>query len=82
MTDEEILSELAQILVEIAGVDAAEVQPDSVFGSELDVDSLLMVEILVAIEQRFSIVLPEAGPGELVCVADLLRLVTERLVAA
>ena len=48
MTDQEILSGLAEIIEEIAGTPADEVTPGEDFVDDLDIDSLSMVEIAVA----------------------------------
>ena len=52
LTQEEILADLAEIVEEVAGVDKDEVQMDKSFTGDLDVDSLTMVEVVVAAEGR------------------------------
>ena len=47
-TTEEIRADLAEIVNEVAGVDADDVQLDKAFVDDLDVDSLSMVEVVVA----------------------------------
>jgi acyl carrier protein len=53
VSNEEILPVLAEIIEEIAGVDAAEVTPEKSFLDDLDIDSLSMVEIVVLAEDKF-----------------------------
>jgi len=55
----DIQTDLASIVEEVAGVDAADVQPDKSFVDDLDVDSLSMVEIVVAAEEKFGVRIPD-----------------------
>ena len=50
-TQQEILSGLAEIVNEVAGVPAADVQLEKSFVDDLDIDSLSMVEVVVAAEE-------------------------------
>ena len=54
-TTEEIRADLAEIVNEVAGVDADDVQLDKAFVDDLDVDSLSMVEVVVACEEKFGV---------------------------
>ncbi len=58
-TTEEIRARLAEIVNDVAGVDAAEVQLDKSFTDDLDVDSLAMVEIIVGVEVVFGVTIPD-----------------------
>ena len=66
----EIQSDLATIVEEIAGVPAADVQPDKEFIADLDVDSLSMVEIVVAAEEKFGVRIPDDEVKNLRTVGD------------
>ena len=59
MTEQEILAGLGEIVEEIAGVPAAEVTPDKTFVDDLDIDSLSMVEIAVAAQDKFGVEIPD-----------------------
>ena len=63
-TTEEIRSDLADIVNEVAGVDADDVQLDKSFVDDLDVDSLSMVEVVVAAEEKFSVRIPDDAVKE------------------
>ena len=69
-TKTDILTDLATIVEEIAGVDAAEVQLDKEFIGDLDVDSLSMVEIVVAAEEKFGVRIPDNDVKNLKTVGD------------
>ena len=66
----EIQAELATIVEEVAGVPASTVQPDKEFISDLDVDSLSMVEIVVAAEEKFGVTIPDDEVKNLRTVGD------------
>ena len=58
-TQQEILSGLAEIVNEVAGVPVEDVQMDKSFIDDLDIDSLSMVEVVVAAEERFNVKIPD-----------------------
>jgi acyl carrier protein len=69
----EIQADLATIVEEIAGVPAADVQPDKEFIADLDVDSLSMVEIVVAAEEKFGVRIPDDQVKNLRTVGDAVN---------
>lgn len=70
MSNPEILSGLAEIVEEVAGVSASEVTADKSFTDDLDIDSLSMVEIAVQAEDRFGVRIPDDELANLKTVAD------------
>ncbi|MEY9965366.1 acyl carrier protein [Streptacidiphilus sp. MAP12-16] len=66
----EVLSGLAEIVNEIAGIPAEDVELDKSFTDDLDVDSLSMVEVVVAAEERFSVKIPDDEVKNLKTVGD------------
>ena len=75
MTEQEILSGLADIIEEIAGVPADEVTPDKTFVDDLDIDSLSMVEIAVAAQDKFGVEIPDEQLKDLKTVQDVVNFV-------
>lgn len=64
MPQDEILAGLAEILEEVAGVSRAEVTADSTFADDLHVDSMSMVEVVVAAEDKFGVrIVDDDVPG-------------------
>jgi acyl carrier protein len=53
------LSAFTAIVVDVLQVDAAAVTLDAKFGDDLEADSLDLVELMMAIEERFDIEIPE-----------------------
>ena len=77
MTDQEILSGLAEIIEEIADVPANEVTPDKSFVDDLDIDSLSMVEIAVAAQDKFGVEIPDDQLKDLKTVQDVVNFVSK-----
>ena len=69
-TTEEIRADLAEIVNEVAGIDADDVQLDKSFVDDLDVDSLAMVEIIVGCEEKFGVTIPDEESKNLKTVGD------------
>jgi len=67
---EEIVTGLAEILEEVAGVKPADVSESKSFTEDLDVDSLSMVEVVVAAEERFGVKIPDDQVQNLKTVGD------------
>lgn len=66
----DVLAGLAEIVEEVAGVDAADVTADKSFTDDLDIDSLSMVEIAVQAEDKFGVKIPDDELANLKTVAD------------
>jgi acyl carrier protein len=69
-TTEEIRAGLAEILGEVADVAPADVQDDKSFTDDLDVDSLSMVEVAMAAEEKFGVKIPDDELPKLKTVGD------------
>ena len=78
-TTEEIRTDLADIVNEVAGVDADDVQLDKSFVDDLDVDSLSMVEVVVAAEEKFGVKIPDDEVQNLRTVGDAADFVLKNL---
>ncbi len=72
-SEKEILDGLAEIIDEIAGVPAAEVTPEKSFVDDLDIDSLSMVEIAVAAQDKFGVEIPDDQLKDLKTVQDVIN---------
>jgi acyl carrier protein len=74
-TTEEIRSDLAEIVNEVAGTDTDDVQMDKSFVDDLDIDSLSMVEIVVAAEEKFNCSIPDDEVKNLKTVGDAVAFI-------
>jgi acyl carrier protein len=82
MTDQEILAGLGEIVEEIAGVPADEVTPNKSFVDDLDIDSLSMVEIAVAAQDKFGVEIPDDQLKDLTTVQDVVTYVAKNAEAS
>ena len=74
-TTEEIRADLAEIVNEVAGIPADDVQQDKSFVEDLDVDSLSMVEVVVAAEEKFDVKIPDEEVKTLKTVGDAVAFI-------
>ncbi len=77
MADDPILAELAAILHEVADVNPDDVTPEKSFVDDLDVDSLSMVEVAMAVEEKFNAKIPDDQLSELKTVGDAVNYIKE-----
>ncbi|MGY0236597.1 acyl carrier protein [Longispora urticae] len=75
MAREEIVEGLAEILEEVAGVNPEDVAEEKSFTEELDVDSLSMVEVVVAAEEKFGVKIPDDEVQNLRTVGDAVSFI-------
>ena len=67
---EEIREGLASILQEVADVSPGDVSDEKSFVDDLDVDSLSMVEVAMAAEEKFGVKIPDEELPKLKTVGD------------
>lgn len=75
-SEADIIAGLGEIVNEIVGIPAEDVQPDKAFIDDLDIDSLSMVEIIVAAEERFGVKIPDDEVKKLKSVGDAVNFIS------
>jgi len=75
LTQDEVLAGIRDIVVEVAGIDGAQVAMDKKFADDLEVDSLSMVEVIVAAEEKFSVKIPDDEVTKLATVPDAVNFI-------
>ena len=65
-----ILTGLAEIINEVAGVPVSDAQPQKSFTDDLDIDSLSMVEVVMAAEDKWGVKIPDSEVKNLNTVGD------------
>ncbi len=70
--------ELQELAGEILGVDPERVQLDQSFQRDLAADSLDLVELIAAIEDKYDVEIPEEDLEEMRNVGDLWKFLSER----
>jgi len=76
-TADEIRSGLASILDEVADVSPDDVSDEKSFVDDLDVDSLSMVEVAMAAEEKFGVKIPDDELPKLKTVGDAVRYIEQ-----
>ena len=75
MDREQVLKVLRESAVEVLGVDADQVTLEASFKDDLDADSLDLVELVMALEERLDITIPEDELGEIKTVGQAVDVV-------
>jgi acyl carrier protein len=81
MTKEDVFATLQDVAVEVLGVDADKVVEGASFKDDLDADSLDLVELVMALEEKLDIAIPEEELENIGTVGDALTLLLDKLAA-
>ena len=75
----EIEARLRDVLVSELGLDAEKINPSANFEQDLDVDSLGVVELLMAMEDEFGVKIPDDEAEHIHTVGEAIELVHTKL---
>ncbi|MEY4151531.1 MAG: hypothetical protein RJB28_598 [Actinomycetota bacterium] len=78
LTHDAVLAGIKEIVEEVAGIPAASIEMGKNFTDDLDVDSLSMVEVVVAAEERFGVKIPDEQVTELKTVGDAVNFIVSQ----
>lgn len=67
-----VADDVKQIVVEQLGVDEEEVKPEAKFVEDLGADSLDTVELVMAMEEKFGIDIPDSEAEKIATVKDAI----------
>jgi acyl carrier protein len=81
MDRSDVLSTLQETASEVLGVEAGAVVEEARFKEDLDADSLDVIELVMALEERLDVTIPEQELEGIATVGDALSLLTEKLAA-
>jgi acyl carrier protein len=70
MDRQKVMEDIRGILVEQLGVEADEVREESSFQEDLNADSLDLVELIMEMEDRFQLKIPDEDAEKIVTVGD------------
>ena len=65
MDKEKLFGEMRSIIATVIEVEEEEIQGDTNFVEDLEMDSMLALEIVVAVEKRYQIKIPEERLGDI-----------------
>ena len=81
MEREEALGVIREVAVEVLSVDPAAVVESARFAEDLDADSLDLVELVMGLEERFDVSIPEEDLEGVATVANAVDLVLAKAAA-
>lgn len=79
MERSEIDAKLTDLLVDELGLDRDDITMDAKFEEDLDVDSLGVVELLMALEDNFDVKIPDEEAEKITTVGEAADLVSQKL---
>ena len=74
----ESMERIKKIIVDILGVDESKITEDSSFFDDLGTDSLDIVELIMAFEEKFDIEIPDADAEKIKTVGDAINEIRKR----
>ena len=75
--NEEIFDQLKEIIVDELDIDGSEIKPESVLLSDLDINSLELMNLVMVVEQKYNIFLDEERLRDIKTVGDVVSYVAE-----
>ncbi|RVZ58446.1 acyl carrier protein [Helicobacter pylori] len=78
--DTNLFETIRVVIAEQLNVDTAQVTPEAEFVKDLGVDSLDIVELIMALEERFGIEIPDEQAEKIVNVGDVMRYIEKQLI--
>jgi acyl carrier protein len=82
MTEQQTLEQLGEIIKDIAEVPPGEIRSNQRFVEDLGIDSLTMVEIAVAAQDRFEVELADDDLKDLKTIQDVIDYIRRADIAA
>lgn len=79
MDRSEVSTKLTDVLVKELGLDASKISDAATFEEDLEVDSLGVVELLMALEDEFGVTIPDDEAEGIHSVGDAIDLVHGKL---
>jgi acyl carrier protein len=75
----ETFDQIKDVVVELLNVDPAKVKPEARFREELEADSLDLVELIMAFEDKFGGEISDEDAQKIVTVGDAVKYVDEHM---
>ena len=73
----DLLKEVSEVVAEQLGVDVAEVTEDASFIDDLGADSLDTVELVMALEEKFGVEIPDEDAEKITTVKEALEYIQQ-----
>ncbi|WRB96710.1 acyl carrier protein [Helicobacter pylori] len=78
--DTNLFETIQAVIAEQLNIDASQVTPEAKFVKDLGVDSLDIVELIMALEERFGIEISDEQAEKIVNVGDVMRYIEKQLI--
>ncbi|MFA8013865.1 acyl carrier protein [Helicobacter pylori] len=78
--DTNLFETIQAVIAEQLEIDASQVTPEAKFVKDLGVDSLDIVELIMALEEKFGIEIPDEQAEKIVNVGDVMRYIEKQLI--
>ncbi len=75
----ETIEDVRNIIVELLGVDAAKVVPEAKFREDLEADSLDLVELIMAFEEKFGGEISDEDAQKITSVGEAVKYIDEKM---
>ncbi len=72
-----VLDEVKEVVAEQLGVNVDDIKEESKFAEDLGADSLDVVELVMALEEKFDIEIPDESAEKITTVADAVKFIEE-----
>ena len=79
MNEQEILEKVQEIIADQLGVEKAQVTKEANFANDLGADSLDTVELVMAIEEEFSIEIPDEAAEKISNLQGAVNFITQQV---
>ena len=77
--EQEVFEQIKAIIVELLGVDEAQVTMEARFREDLEADSLDLVELIMALEDKFGAEISDEDAQSNTTVGEAVKYIVERL---
>ncbi len=78
--DTNLFETIRAVIAEQLNIDVSQVTPEAKFVKDLGVDSLDIVELIMALEEKFGIEIPDEQAEKIVNVGDVMRYIEKQLI--
>ena len=75
----DLFEEIKQVVSEQLGVKSEEIKPTASFRDDLGADSLDAVELIMALEEKFGIEIPDADAEAMLTVNDAIKYIENKI---
>jgi len=78
MKESEVFEKMKEIIMEQLGIeDASTITMDATFVDDLSADSLDIVELIMSLEEKFELEIPDEEAEKIVTVGDVVKYIVE-----